>query len=208
MPTVATGTPFGIWTIERRASMPSQRAAFQGDADNGKGRVGGDDAGQMGGQTRCRDDYLYAFFSGAFGMVCRFFGMAMGGSDIKHEVHAHFLQKVEAVLHKRHVALASKKNKDRCFLHASLLFLSCIARLPPRGATISLAFRAIDEEMITDYIMIEIWRGGRRMPIYEYECLDCGKKFEIFQKMSEEPLKECKVCRAVSTGLFPGALFS
>ena len=32
------------------------------------------------------------------------------------------------------------------------------------------------------------------MPIYEYECLDCGKKFEIFQKMSEEPLKECKVC--------------
>ncbi len=32
------------------------------------------------------------------------------------------------------------------------------------------------------------------MPIYEYECLDCGKKFEIFQKMSEEPLKECNVC--------------
>ena len=32
------------------------------------------------------------------------------------------------------------------------------------------------------------------MPIYEYECLDCGKKFEIFQKMSEEPLKECKAC--------------
>jgi putative FmdB family regulatory protein len=33
------------------------------------------------------------------------------------------------------------------------------------------------------------------MPIYEYECLDCGKKFEIFQKMSEGPLKECNVCR-------------
>jgi putative FmdB family regulatory protein len=33
------------------------------------------------------------------------------------------------------------------------------------------------------------------MPIYEYECVDCGKKFEIFQKMSEEPLKECKVCK-------------
>jgi putative FmdB family regulatory protein len=33
------------------------------------------------------------------------------------------------------------------------------------------------------------------MPIYEYECLDCGKRFEIFQKMSEEPLKECKVCK-------------
>ncbi len=33
------------------------------------------------------------------------------------------------------------------------------------------------------------------MPIYEYECLDCGKKFEIFQKISEEPLAECKDCK-------------
>jgi putative FmdB family regulatory protein len=33
------------------------------------------------------------------------------------------------------------------------------------------------------------------MPIYEYECFDCGKRFEIFQKMSEEPLKECNVCK-------------
>jgi putative FmdB family regulatory protein len=33
------------------------------------------------------------------------------------------------------------------------------------------------------------------MPIYEYECLDCGKHFEIFQKISEESLKECRVCK-------------
>jgi putative FmdB family regulatory protein len=32
------------------------------------------------------------------------------------------------------------------------------------------------------------------MPIYEYECADCGKSFEIFQKISEEPLEECKAC--------------
>lgn len=32
------------------------------------------------------------------------------------------------------------------------------------------------------------------MPIYEYECLDCGKRFEIFQKISEERLKECRAC--------------
>jgi putative FmdB family regulatory protein len=32
------------------------------------------------------------------------------------------------------------------------------------------------------------------MPIYEYECLDCGKRFEIFQKISENPLTECRVC--------------
>ncbi|MFB3897927.1 MAG: FmdB family zinc ribbon protein [bacterium] len=32
------------------------------------------------------------------------------------------------------------------------------------------------------------------MPIYEYQCLDCGKRFEVFQKISEDPLKECKAC--------------
>lgn len=32
------------------------------------------------------------------------------------------------------------------------------------------------------------------MPIYEYECLDCGKHFEIFQKISEDPLKKCREC--------------
>ncbi len=33
------------------------------------------------------------------------------------------------------------------------------------------------------------------MPIYEYECASCGKRFEIFQKISEKPLTECKVCK-------------
>ena len=33
------------------------------------------------------------------------------------------------------------------------------------------------------------------MPIYEYECLGCGKIFEIFQKIAEEPLKECRFCK-------------
>jgi len=29
------------------------------------------------------------------------------------------------------------------------------------------------------------------MPIYEYECLKCGDKFEEIQKFSDEPLKVC-----------------
>ena len=33
------------------------------------------------------------------------------------------------------------------------------------------------------------------MPIYEYECSSCGKRFEIFQKISEKPLTECRVCK-------------
>lgn len=33
------------------------------------------------------------------------------------------------------------------------------------------------------------------MPIYEYQCSDCGKTFEIFQKISDEPLTQCKFCK-------------
>ena len=32
------------------------------------------------------------------------------------------------------------------------------------------------------------------MPIYEYECLDHGHRFEVLQKMSEEPIQVCKEC--------------
>ncbi|MGD0231286.1 MAG: FmdB family zinc ribbon protein [Syntrophorhabdales bacterium] len=35
------------------------------------------------------------------------------------------------------------------------------------------------------------------MPIYEYECQSCGKVFEVFQKISDEPLKECRFCKGV-----------
>lgn len=32
------------------------------------------------------------------------------------------------------------------------------------------------------------------MPIYEYECKNCGYKFEQLQKMADEPLKSCDKC--------------
>ncbi len=32
------------------------------------------------------------------------------------------------------------------------------------------------------------------MPIYEYQCDDCGHLFEVMQKMSDEPLVECEKC--------------
>jgi len=34
------------------------------------------------------------------------------------------------------------------------------------------------------------------MPTYEYECENCGYKFEKFQKMTDEPLKECPECKS------------
>jgi len=46
------------------------------------------------------------------------------------------------------------------------------------------------------------------MPTYDYKCLKCGYSFENFQKMSDEPLKECPVCkgeikRMIGAGLSP-----
>ncbi len=31
------------------------------------------------------------------------------------------------------------------------------------------------------------------MPTYEYECHKCGKHFDYFQRMTDEPMKECPV---------------
>ena len=33
------------------------------------------------------------------------------------------------------------------------------------------------------------------MPTYEYICLKCGHKFEKFQSMKEETLKDCPKCK-------------
>jgi putative FmdB family regulatory protein len=54
------------------------------------------------------------------------------------------------------------------------------------------------------------------MPNYEYECRSCGHKFEKFQYMSEQPIKDCPAChkktvkRLIGTGsgiIFKGSGF-
>lgn len=32
------------------------------------------------------------------------------------------------------------------------------------------------------------------MPIYEYECARCGKKIDVFQKISDPPPESCRYC--------------
>ena len=32
------------------------------------------------------------------------------------------------------------------------------------------------------------------MPTYEYECLHCNHRFEVFQSMTDEPLDTCPEC--------------
>ncbi len=33
------------------------------------------------------------------------------------------------------------------------------------------------------------------MPIYEYECENCGRRFEVWQKITDEPLTTCEHCK-------------
>ncbi|MBZ0199284.1 MAG: zinc ribbon domain-containing protein [Ignavibacteriaceae bacterium] len=32
------------------------------------------------------------------------------------------------------------------------------------------------------------------MPTYEYKCLSCNDRFELFQSMTAEPIKKCPKC--------------
>lgn len=32
------------------------------------------------------------------------------------------------------------------------------------------------------------------MPIYEYQCTECGHQTEVIQKISDEPLRDCPEC--------------
>lgn len=45
------------------------------------------------------------------------------------------------------------------------------------------------------------------MPTYEYRCVSCDHQFERFQRMTDEPVKECEICgEPVKRLLFPVAI--
>src|SRR5579863_2829840 len=45
------------------------------------------------------------------------------------------------------------------------------------------------------------------MPLYEYLCHSCGKKFEVIQKFSDEPLKTHEVCGGEAERLISAPAF-
>ncbi len=40
------------------------------------------------------------------------------------------------------------------------------------------------------------------MPTYEYECLECKNRFEVFQSMNDEPITLCEKCNGKVRKLF------
>ena len=45
------------------------------------------------------------------------------------------------------------------------------------------------------------------MPVYEYQCNTCNKHFELQQKMSDPPAKECPQCGGELTKVVSAAAF-
>ncbi len=46
------------------------------------------------------------------------------------------------------------------------------------------------------------------MPVYEYQCKACGGQFELRQKFSDEPAKQCPTCGGEVTKLISSAAFT
>lgn len=45
------------------------------------------------------------------------------------------------------------------------------------------------------------------MPTYEYACPNCGARFEIWQRMSDDPLTTCQTCGgAIHRVLYPAGI--
>jgi putative FmdB family regulatory protein len=45
------------------------------------------------------------------------------------------------------------------------------------------------------------------VPIYEYQCTKCGEIFEAVQRISDDPLTECKFCKATVEKLISQSSF-
>lgn len=48
------------------------------------------------------------------------------------------------------------------------------------------------------------------MPTYDYKCTECSHTFEVFQKMTDEPLKTCPKCKGTVKrliGMGAGTIF-
>ncbi len=48
----------------------------------------------------------------------------------------------------------------------------------------------------------DVFMGVVAMPIYEYQCVDCGKVFEEWQSFSDKPLAQCPFCKGRVKRLF------
>ena len=52
---------------------------------------------------------------------------------------------------------------------------------------------------------MNVYKGVIGMPTYEYECLECKNRFELFQSVNDEPVRTCASCNGRVRKLFSSA---
>jgi putative FmdB family regulatory protein len=55
-------------------------------------------------------------------------------------------------------------------------------------------WRSLDKEGRGHYIFHKTCREAR-LPIYEYQCTNCGRTVEVMQRITDEPLQKCPSCK-------------
>ena len=119
MATVATGTPFGIWTIESRESRPSSELVFTGTPMTGRTVIGGHHAREVRRTAGARDDHAKA---AAF-RVARVGEHPLRGAVRRDDGalpgHSELVEHVARGLHDGQVRFASHDDADS--RHRSLL---------------------------------------------------------------------------------------
>ncbi len=50
-------------------------------------------------------------------------------------------------------------------------------------------------------------KGVATLPIYEYQCSQCGQIYEVFQSIKDEAMKKCKLCSGDVTKLISNCSF-
>jgi putative FmdB family regulatory protein len=54
--------------------------------------------------------------------------------------------------------------------------------------------RSLDKKERGHYIFYTTKREGT-LPIYEYQCTNCGRTVEEIQRITDEPLRKCPTCK-------------
>jgi putative FmdB family regulatory protein len=57
------------------------------------------------------------------------------------------------------------------------------------------------ESIVFQYI-ISVPQGELVMPTYEYECIECKHRFDVFQSMNDDPVEKCAKCNGKVRKLF------
>jgi hypothetical protein len=94
---------------EERVETGHARLA-DGDADDGEGGPGGDDAGEVGGHARGGDDHLEALVGGGGGEPLHLLRGAMGGHDVQLVLNAELAEGLEAGLENGDVGLGARED--------------------------------------------------------------------------------------------------